>query len=72
MPATIPVASTDLVSRKTQNVIANQTVKLMTDTSSVLTSRCTKVRSVLRLRSSTRVLLVDMSERSPVGRYFEY
>ncbi len=38
MPATIPVASTDRVSRKTQNVMANQTVKFITETSKVLTS----------------------------------
>ena len=65
MPATIPVASTDLVSRNTQKVTANQTVKLMTDTSSVLTSRCTNARSVLLLRSSARVLVVDMRKELP-------
>ena len=46
MPATMPVANTDLVSRNTQKVTANQTVKLMTETSRVLTSRCTKARSL--------------------------
>jgi hypothetical protein len=38
IPATIPVASTELVSRNTQNVTANHIVKLMTDTSSELTT----------------------------------
>ena len=64
MPATIPVAKTDLVSRNTQKVIANQTVKLMTETSSVLTSRCTKARSLPLLRSRARVLVVDMRRNS--------
>ena len=45
MPATMPVANTERVSRKTQNVMANQTVKLITDTSRVLTSRCRNARS---------------------------
>ena len=68
MPATIPVASTDLVSRNTQKVTANQTVKLMTETRSVFTSRCGSARAVLLLRSSARVLVVDMRKRAPVSR----
>ena len=44
IPAISPVAKTDLVSRYTQNVTANQTVKFMTDTTSVLSSRCRNVR----------------------------
>jgi len=57
IPATIPVASTDLVSRNTQKVTANQVVKLMTDTSNVLTSSWMKVRSVLLFRSRVRIEL---------------
>jgi hypothetical protein len=70
VPATIPVASTDLVSKNTQNVTANHTVKLMTETSSVLTSRCAKARSALLLRSRARVLVVDM-KRTPVRRCYQ-
>ena len=47
----MPVASTDRVSRNTQKVIANQTVKLMTETISVFTSRCRNVRCAARPRS---------------------
>jgi hypothetical protein len=70
IPATIPVASTEWVSRNTQNVTANHIVKLMTDTSSVLTNRCTNVRSVLRLKSMARALL-DMMW-TPVSRFYEF
>jgi hypothetical protein len=42
MPAITPVAKTDFVCRYVQKVTANQTVKLMTDTSSVFTSRLKK------------------------------
>ncbi len=45
MPATMPVASTDCVSMKIQNVMANQTVKFITDTIKTLSSRCRNVRS---------------------------
>ena len=44
IPAIMPVANTDLVSRYTQNVTANQTVKFMTDTTRVLSSRWRNVR----------------------------
>ena len=44
IPAISPVAKTDLVSRYTQNVTANQTVKFMTDTTRVLSSRWRNVR----------------------------
>jgi hypothetical protein len=70
IPASIPVASTEWVSRNTQNVTANHIVKLMTDTSSVLTNRCTNVRSVLRLKSMARALL-DMMW-TPVSRFYEF
>ena len=52
IPAISPVANTDLVSRYTQNVTANQTVKLMTETTRVLSSRCRKVRCGPVRRSS--------------------
>ncbi len=52
IPAMIPVAATDPVSRNTQKVTANHTVKLTTDTTRVLTSRCAKTRCVPCRRSS--------------------
>ncbi len=46
MPAMMPVAITERVSRNTQNVTANQTVKFTTDTVNVLAIRCANTRCV--------------------------
>ena len=78
MPATIPVASTDRVSKNTQNVMANQTVKFITETIKVLTSRCRNVRSDAWLRSMAGVFFLALpgpwSEwtRSSVTRRLQY
>ena len=61
MPATMPVASTDCVSMKTQNVMANQTVKFITDTIKTLISRCRNVRSPWWDRSSTGAFALLMT-----------
>ena len=58
IPAISPVANTDRVSRYTQNVTANQTVKLMTETTRVLSSRCRNVRCGPVRRSSAGAVLV--------------
>src|SRR5688572_20462998 len=58
IPEITPVANTDLVSRYTQKVTANQTVKFMTETTRVLSSRWRKVRCVPVRRSSAGVVVV--------------
>ena len=58
IPEISPVANTDRVSRYTQKVTANQTVKLMTETTRVLSSRCRNVRCGPVRRSSAVAVLV--------------
>ena len=55
------MANTDLVSRYTQKVTANQTVKFMTETTRVLSSRWRNVRCVPVRRSSAGELSVMAS-----------
>ena len=63
IPAITPVANTERVSRYTQKVTANQTVKLTTDTTRVLTSRCRNVRCGPVRRSSAVAVLVTAPPR---------
>ena len=73
IPATMPVASTDCVSMKIQNVMANQTVKFITDTIKTLSSRCRNVRSPWCDRSSTGAfgLLMTLPPCDVLVRYVQ-
>src|SRR5215218_3716595 len=68
IPAISPVANTDLVSRYTQKVTANHTVKLITDTTRVLSSRCRNVRCGPVRRSSAGDVRVSVMALLGGGR----
>src|SRR5690349_6438697 len=68
IPEISPVATTDLVSRYTQKVTANHTVKLITETTRVLRSRCTKIRCGPVRRSGAGAVWVTAPPGAEVHR----